>query len=119
MSRAKRVVHLPPAVVMAKLHGILGQPPYRTVEAARGVFRFRVGDYDGARLRTPMEGILRVFGRGSVSEIDSDIQRIGRPPLLLSLLAVVLIWTIVVPLLVRWWLRRAPARVLDGIVAKI
>jgi hypothetical protein len=102
---------------MANLHRILGQPPYRLVESGKGVFRFRVGDYEGGHLQLPMEGIVRVFGQGTVSEIDSDIQRIGRPPLLLVVLAIVLAWTLVVPLFIWWWVRRAPRRAMDRILS--
>lgn len=119
MSRAKHIVNSTPAAVMANLRRILGHPPYRLVEAGRGVFRFRVGDYEGHRHHTPMEGIIRVFGRGSVCEIDSDIQRIGRPPVLLIVLAVVLCWTVVVPLLVWWRISTAPRRAMDRILSDL
>lgn len=117
MSRAKRVVNLPPAEVMANLHRILGQPPYRLVEAGKDSFRFRVGDYEGGRLHPPMEGIIRVFGQGSLSEIDYDIQTMGHSALALTVLAIVFAWTIVVPLFVYWWIKRAPRRAIDRILS--
>ncbi len=113
-------VNAPPAQVMAKLRALLAAAGWEIIESGDDFVSFRHGTWlTLAASMLPKRGTVRLTGLGDSTRIWYDIKAPALLVAWMTTLAVLLFWTVLVPVLVHSALVLHPRRLIENLLAGV